>query len=277
MFWQTFDPQALLIKFGPIQIYWYGLFLALAVLSAALVIRFLLKYQNGTLTKNEASDVVFFTIICGFIGARLWHILFYNFSYFWKNPLEIFQVWHGGLAIMGGVLGGLIFLFIYSRKKKKSIFDLVDLLFVALPLAQAIGRVGNYFNQELFGPACNYAWCIFIAPLNRPNELLSVKLFHPTFFYEAILDLLLFVWLFIIYIKKKDYFSGQIFWLYLLGYSIIRFITEFFRLDAGRVGWNLNWVQFFCLLILILALFKLLPRTKLWFIMKRLFSRKLRK
>jgi len=257
MFWQTFAPQALLIKFGPIQIYWYGLFLALAVLSAFLLIRFLLKRKNLGLTNDEVGDIVFFTIICGLMGARLWHILFYNFSYFLENPLEIFQVWHGGLAISGGVVGGLLFLIIYSRLKNKNFFNLLDLLIVTLPFAQAIGRMGNYFNQELFGPSCNYVWCIFISISNRPFEMQNFSLFHPVFFYELILDLILGIYLLIIYLKPKPSAVGKIFWLYILGYAIIRFITEFFRLDSATLFWGLKWMQFFSVFLVILAVFQL--------------------
>jgi len=259
MFWQSFSPQALLIKLGPMQIYWYGLFLALAVLIAALIIGFVLKRKKLNLTNNKIWDILFFTIICGLFGARLWHVLFYNLPYFLANPLEILKIWRGGIAIIGGVVGGLIFLFFYSRRKKQNFFFLADLLALALPFAQAIGRFGNYFNQELFGPPCNYVWCIFISVINRPIGLQNFSLFHPVFFYEAVLNLALGIILLVIYLKQNQLQSGKIFWLYILGYAVIRFSAEFFRLDSVALFWGLKWMQFFSIFLVILAVFQLLP------------------
>ena len=166
-------PSSILFAIGPINIYWYGLILMLAVF-----ISFLLLIKISPFKKNIVFDLTFYLVIFGLIGARLWHVLFYNFGYFLENPLEVVKVWHGGMAVHGSILAGLLTIYFFARKKNINFWRLTDSLVVVMPLGQAIGRWGNYFNQELFGKQCEFNWCI---PIQNNTDH-----FHPVFLYESL-------------------------------------------------------------------------------------------
>lgn len=263
----TYTPQPILLDLGVIKVYWYGLLISLAT-AGCLIILFRLNKSKKEI-QSHLGNLFFYLIIFGLAGGRLWHILFYNFSYFWQNPLAIFKIWQGGLAISGAILAGLITVYVYCRRHQLSFWHYADLLALALPLGQAIGRVGNYFNQELFGLPCNFSWCLPIEAANRLPAYLQYQYFHPVFLYESFLDLLLFIILFLIFRKRQaDKILGQpgvLTLAYLLGYSMIRFFMEFLRLDVTNT-WllSLKWTQWLALGVIIIALvsiFKIKKRS----------------
>ncbi len=243
-----------MFDFGIITIYWYGFFLALAMTAAIFVALKIGKKKS--FKENDLLDLFFYLIIGGLLGARIYDI-FLELPYYIQDPLQVFRVWEGGLAIHGGIIAGLIILIYFARKKKLNFWDLSLVLVPALALGQAIGRFGNYFNQELFGLPSNLPWSIFISPENRPLGLENFSHFHPTFLYESLGCLLIFLILLIIIKKQKNKSQKNIFPLafYVLSYSILRFSLEFIRIDRAPDFLGLRWPQIMSLIMIIGSLY----------------------
>ncbi len=223
-----------LIEIGPISIYWYSIFILIAILLGSYL--FFHKAKKAGLEENFYTNLVFYGIIIGIIGARLYYVLF-NLNYYITHPLEILAVWNGGLAIHGGIIAGLIWFVYYSKKHKKNIFKILDLAAPSLILAQAIGRWGNFFNSEAHGGVVSKE---HLSSIGVPDFIINGmhingKYYHPTFFYESFFDIIGFI-LLILLGKKKNIKSGQIFGTYLIYYSIVRFIIESFRTDSLMLG-----------------------------------------
>lgn len=252
-FLHNFHPQPILVSFGNIHIYWYGFFIVLAIL-AALTITLKLAKRFG-LYQNEIFDLGFWLIVVGIIGARIYHVLL-ELPYYLKNPLDIFKVWQGGLAIHGALIAGIIMLYFFAKKKKFSFWLTTAIIIPGLVLAQAIGRWGNYFNQELFGKPTNLLWGIPIDLMNRPNKFISAEFFHPAFLYESlgnliILIIILFL-LFKIIPKKGNYEIILI--SYAIFYSALRFLLEFIRIDKTPILLGLRFPQLISLIIIIVCI-----------------------
>ncbi|MGE5297619.1 MAG: prolipoprotein diacylglyceryl transferase [Acidobacteriaceae bacterium] len=218
------------IPIGNIEIRFYGIILAASALIGYMVCR---KYsQSFGLTPKSFDDLAFFTIIFGFLGARLYTVAF-DFGYYRLNPQEIFKVWHGGLSIFGALLGGLLYLRIWAGKDNQLFKKIIDLACLGIPLAQAFGRFGNFFNHEAFGLPTNLPWKMFVPLNDRPLQFQGFEFFHPTFLYESLLLLLVFFLL--LWVKNKVK-PGVLAFLYLGGYSLIRFFIEPLRLDSIFIG-----------------------------------------
>lgn len=208
----------------------YGIFIALAIFAAYLVARFRLKSYD--LTSDQLDSLFLWIIPPAIIGARLYHVID-KFSYYQTNPVEIIAVWYGGLGIYGAVAGGLIGIFLFSRKSDKANMSykankILDLLVPSVLIAQAIGRIGNYFNFEVFGGPTNLPWGWFIPEPLRPSFWKNFSYFHPTFLYESL-------WLFLgffLSLKINRHFLG----FYCLWYGVGRFFLEFLRFDTAEIG-----------------------------------------
>ena len=259
-FLHTYNPQPILVKIGWLQIHWYGFLIALGALLGFLVVLYLAK-QYG-LAKDEIYNLTFYLIIFGLIGDRLYYV-FYAWPYYSHNLLDIFKIWQGGLAIHGAMIAGVLVLYFYTKKHKLNFWQLLDIFVLALALAMVFGRFGNYFNQELFGRPTNLPWGIPIMPEKRPAEFATFSFFQPTFLYESLWDLLIFVTLFIshkvrLHLNKKnpslkpDY--GYIALSYFILYSLGRFANEFLRTDYSPYFFSLRWAQFVSLLIILICL-----------------------
>ncbi|PIT95269.1 prolipoprotein diacylglyceryl transferase [Candidatus Falkowbacteria bacterium CG10_big_fil_rev_8_21_14_0_10_39_9] len=277
-FLHTFHPQAILITLGPITVYWYGLFMVLAMIIGMTTAIIIAKRYN--INPDKIIDLSFYLIIGGLIGARIYEI-FLELPYYVSQPLEIIKVWHGGLAVHGAIIGGLITLGLFVWKNQDyNFWKLCAIAVPALALGQAIGRCGNYFNQELFGLPTSLPWGIPIDILNRNNDYISASYFHPTFIYEALGDLLIFGVLILCHyliIKKRranvtdekiSYFRSTVL-IYIILYSILRFLLEFIRIDVAPVLWGLRWPQiaslsliFISLIILFLPYVQIIRRQK---------------
>jgi len=181
-------------------------------------------------------NLLVWLLVPGIIGARTYHVIDY-WDYYSEIPIEILKIWQGGLGIYGGIAGGLIGLLIYRQIHKQGIrlLPTLDVIVFALLIAQEIGRLGNFFNQELFGLPTTLPWGIWIDPENRLPGFEQFTRFHPLFAYEAIANILLLglMWKLIGQKRKLGYFFS----LYLIGYGLIRFCLDFLRLDPWRVGW----------------------------------------
>ncbi|RJQ35427.1 prolipoprotein diacylglyceryl transferase [Candidatus Parcubacteria bacterium] len=265
LFWQNYIPQPIIFSLGPISVRWYGLILVAAIVAAGLLIgRYLLK--KSILNKDQLEDFLFYTVILSLIGARFGHVVFFNLDYYLKYPAEIIQVWNGGLSIQGGVLFGLLTVIFWAKKHKISFWRLADVIVPGLALGQAIGRWGNYFNQELFGRPVS--WGIPINFANREFPYFKEEYFHPTFFYESVLNFLLFMVLYLL-LKAGKLKTGLIAMIYLLSYSVIRFFMEFVRIDFTPTVWGLRMPQFISVLVVMAVLvyifafyLKPLPKSK---------------
>ncbi len=249
----AFVPNAILIQIGPVTIHWYGLFVVLGIIAGVSVIIKLAK-RNGI--KEEAIiDSVFYAVIFGIIGARIYHV-FLELPYYLQNPLDVFKVWQGGLAIHGGIFAGLAALYLYAKKKSINFYSLLSLYAPGLALAQAIGRWGNFFNQELYGLPTNLPWGISIEPANRVAGFYNYNFFHPTFLYESLGNVAIF--LILIYIHHRlqtknnlnNFYKILPFIIYLTSYSILRFSLEFIRIDRTPEVWGLRFPQIVSLCII---------------------------
>lgn len=227
-FLHYFHPSAIAFSFGPISIHYYGLLMCLAFVVAIIVVVQLDRRQK-ILPPDGAYELVFWLIVCGLLGARLYEVFILNWPYYASHPEAMVKIWQGGLAIHGAIIGGLIALGVFAKVKKINFWRLADLVAPALILGQAIGRWGNYFNQELFGWPTSWPWGIFIEPLKRPVAFVANDFFQPAFLYESILDLLLFFVLLIL--ARRACRPGLVSWTYFAGYALIRFVLEFVRID----------------------------------------------
>lgn len=248
-FFHTHLPQAVIFQLGPISLRWYGLIMAIAIAAALLLTLALAKKKN--VPQEQIVDAAFWTIIGGVIGARIYEI-FLEWPYYITNPDHMIRIWEGGLAIHGAIIGGAITLLIFFRKKRRVLLPTTGLFLPGLALGQAIGRWGNYFNQELFGRPTNLPWGIPISPANRPESFLSYSHFHPTFLYESLLNLALAIFLWN-YVKQKTWRPAWAIGLYMLSYGVIRFGLEFIKIDRTPVLVGLRWPQIISLLMAVIG------------------------
>ena len=253
------SPGPLLVELGPLAIRWYGLLIAVAVLLGLWVSSQLAKMRG--LDPGVISDLLPLIVLSAVIGARLYYVLF-EWQQYQINWLEAFQIWKGGIAIHGALLGGSIAVIAYSRWMKLSFWALMDVLLPSVALGQAIGRWGNFFNSEAFGLPTSLPWKLFIPVANRPAAYLNQSWFHPTFLYESIWDLGLFVLLIILFRQRRTNGEwllpkGGISCVYAFGYSIVRFWIEGLRLDPlclwGSLG-EANCLRMAQLVSLLLAI-----------------------
>lgn len=222
------------LDLGFIQIYWYSIFIFLGIFFAGLVIMKEAKKQK--INQEDLINLIFYGIIFGILGARLYYVAF-NLNYYLKYPLEILEVWNGGLAIHGGLIAGLITVVIYSKKHNYKIVKLLDIIVVGLILGQAIGRWGNFFNGEAYGPITTLE---HLKGLHLPDFIVDGMFIDgayrtPTFLYESLLDLVGFIILVVArhykYLKK-----GWLISIYLVWYSVCRLFIEGLRTDSLMLG-----------------------------------------
>lgn len=204
-----------------LDIMWYGILIACGILMAILVSSKearRLGYQEGQVT-----DICLFAIPLGIVGARLYYVVF-NWSQYAGDLREIINIRGGGLAIHGGILAGILTVWVFTRIKKLEFFRTADILVLGLPMAQAIGRWGNFINGEAHGGSTNLPWAI----------LVEGQRVHPTFLYESVWDWMIFVYIFMI--RKNKKYEGQLLVDYIFLYSLGRFFIEGLRTDSLMLG-----------------------------------------
>jgi prolipoprotein diacylglyceryl transferase len=223
------SPSDNAIHLGPLQLRAYGVAIALGVVAAVVI-----SQRRWRAAGGDPADIVAvatWAVPAGVIGARAYHVIT-DWPKFRGHWLEVFAIWQGGLGIPGGLLAGVIVGVVVVRQNNLPIARLLDVVAVAIPVAQAIGRLGNWFNQELFGRPTNLPWGLEIDPDQRPDRYADVETFHPTFLYEALGNLAIagaLVWIGR-HFRLRD---GQLFTLYVAGYSALRFAVESLRVDAA--------------------------------------------
>ena len=224
------SPDNGVIHLGPVPLHMYGLMIALGVLVAARVgrARYVAKGGDG----DAFDSTAFWAVIGGIIGARLYHVItdYQLFEGHWERA---FQIWRGGLGIWGAVIGGAVAVFIVSRRRPVVFADIADSVVPGLAFAQAIGRWGNYFNQELFGGPSTLPWAVEISPAHRPAGYEQYASFQPTFLYESLWCVALgFTLLWVD--RRWKLARGQLFALYAAGYTAFRFVMEEMRIDPAH-------------------------------------------
>lgn len=244
---------------GPLEIRYYGVFLVLAI-ALGYVIALKRAIAVG-IPKQKVEDLVFWLVLSSIVGARIYFVIFYYQSFtHWTDALKI---WQGGQSIFGALIGGVAALAFFARRNKINFWKLTDLVAFAMPLAQAVGRLGNLFNYEAFGSSTNLPWKMFVPEHFRPERYQTVEYFHPTFLYEAIGNILIFGLL--IFLTRRhgavDTRPGLLTGIYLLSYGTIRFLIEFLRLDSAYIGaFKVN--QIAAVLLIIVALFIIIYRAR---------------
>lgn len=239
------------LDLGFIQIYWYSIFILLGVLFASIVIFRECKRQK--INEDFISNLIFYGIIIGIIGARIYYCLF-NFDYYSVHPLEILEVWNGGLAIHGGIIAGVIFVYLYTKKYKAKFLKVTDIITPGLLLGQAIGRWGNFFNKEAYGRETTR---IALEKLGIPNFVIegmniNGNYYQPMFLYESIWNTFGFIAL--LMLRRFKYLkTGQLTGFYLMWYSFGRFFIEIFRSDSLMLG-NLKAAQIMSIILFIIGL-----------------------
>lgn len=224
-----------LVDFGLFQISWYSVFVLLGLFVGGTLLFW--EAKRFSINPDFLSNLIFWTTIFAVIGSRLYFVAF-NFEYYQANPLEIFRIWEGGLAIHGAILFGFIFVLSYTRRYKVSLLRILDIIVPSLIIGQAIGRWGNFFNQEAFGSEVSRA---FLESLRLPNFIVNGMnidgiYYHPTFLYESIWCVLGFILLIIVRRFYKYLKKGQLTAIYFMWYSLGRFFIEALRTDSLMVG-----------------------------------------
>jgi prolipoprotein diacylglyceryl transferase len=228
------------IPLGPLRLTFYGLFVGTGVALAWWLTKRRFEARGGD--PVVAEQILIRVVIFGFLGARLAYVST-HLSRFEGEWWKVVAIWEGGLALFGGLTAGAIALILSARSRGVSLGTFLDSLAPGLPLAQAIGRWGNYFNQELFGTPSDLPWAVEIDPSKRPAAYPDAATFHPTFLYESLWNVALagfILWL----SKRRPELQGRLIGVYFVGYGLMRFLLELIRTDTtfrflglSRNGW----------------------------------------
>ncbi len=253
-------PEGFNFPFTSFHIYFYGICIMLGVIAATLLAQAEAKHRGYD--PEFLWDALFWVVLAGIVGARIWHILTpppsmvaegITTQWYFQHPLDMINLRNGGLGIPGAVIGGALALLVVAHRRKMSFLTWADVIAPGVALAQAIGRWGNYFNQELYGKPTNLPWKLYIDPAHRVQPYLNNDYFHPLFFYESLWNVLVMALLLWAARRFKDILRpGDIFLAYMILYAIGRFLLEFLRVDASQVaGFNFN--QYFMVVVMVVS------------------------
>ena len=231
------SPGPIIINLGIFSLRWYGLLIAISVITGLNLTSNLASYKG--IDKNKINDLLPLLILSSLIGARIYYVLFEWRSYKY-NPIETLEIWKGGIAIHGALIGSLIAIWIFCIVQKLYFWNLLDILVPSFALGQGIGRWGNFFNNEAFGLPTDLPWKIYIPINSRPIELSNFDYFHPTFLYESIWNFLIFAILITLIRRKQknklELPNGALSCIYLISYSFGRIWIEGLRIDPLCLG-----------------------------------------
>lgn len=233
------SPGTSAFELGPLTVRAYGVLIALGVVVAVVVTQRRWQARGGH--PDDISAIATWAVPAGVVGARLYHVIT-DLEDYVEDPWSALAVWEGGLGIWGAISGGVLGGWYAAQRRGLPVAGLLDAAAPALLLAQAIGRLGNWFNRELFGRPTDLPWGLEIPPADRPARYLDAELFHPTFLYEALWNLALFVALVLIDRRWRSPATGSLFALYVVGYCAGRIWIESLRIDPSPLvlGARLN-------------------------------------
>lgn len=227
------SPGAIAFQLGPFIVRWYGILTAVAIVVGLWLVGRQARAEG--LPEEKISSCVMWGVVTGYVGARLYEVAF-NWDYYGRNWAKIPAVWEGGLAVHGGLIIGCSVAAGLAAWRRLPVLRILDIGAPALAVAQAIGRWGNFFNEEAFGRPTDLPWRLYISPRHRPLEYRGAEFFHPTFLYESLWDLAVFAvlvgWL---RPRWRDRPGALFFW-YVGLYSVGRFAIESLRLDSFWAG-----------------------------------------
>lgn len=241
-----------IFNIGGFEIRWYSVLIAIAVIIGYFLI--LSESKRFKIKKEFMFNMMFWTLIFAIIGARLYYVAF-NLEYYISNPIEIFQIWKGGLAIHGGLLFGAITILIYCKKYQVRVGKILDIIVPALLLGQAIGRWGNFFNGEAYGTIVTYNQLVdmkIIPQFIIDNMFINGAYHLPMFYFESLWCLLGFF--LSLFLRRRKYIKdGQLVAFYMMWYGVARFVIEMFRTDALMAG-NVKIAQVVSILMFVIGL-----------------------
>ena len=247
MFINNFDPVAFQIY--TLEIRWYSLAYIVGILMGWFYCKRIIK--NNETIFNLFDDFITYLVVGIILGGRFGYIIFYDLIYYIKNPLEVFMIWNGGMSFHGGLIGIIIASIFFSKKNKQNKFIFLDLVSVAAPIGIFFGRIANFINSELYGTVTSVPWSVKFLKIDNLNR-------HPSQLYEAFLEGIV-LFLILKYFINKNYLKkpGKMSSLFLIFYSIFRFISEFFRSPDVHIGYlllNLTMGQILSIIFLISGL-----------------------
>jgi phosphatidylglycerol---prolipoprotein diacylglyceryl transferase len=244
------EVNPVFLQINDLVIRWYGFFIALAV---GIGVWWAETRAHGTKLEKHIFNISLCSIVAGLIGARLMFVAL-KWSEFSDRWLDVFNLQTGGLSIHGAVILAILAIITYTRYFRLSLWQTLDIFTLPLVLGIAIGRWGNFFNQEAFGPPTDLPWGMYVKEGFRPLGFEDNIFFHPTFLYSS-LGLLSLLFL-LKYMEKKQSFNGQIFIYFIIGYSLLRFFTEYFRIDSDKLLFFTiaQWVSLSIILIGVIVL-----------------------
>ena len=245
------DIDPVFLDLGVIQIHWYGIMYLCAFSSAWWLGNYRADQQNSPVNRDQVADLIFYGALGAVLGGRIGYILFYNFSVYLQNPLEIFAVWRGGMSFHGGMLGVFFAMWLYGRQQKLSFFTVTDFIAPLVPLGLGFGRLGNFINGELWGAPSTLPWAmIFPQAGNIPR--------HPSPLYELLLEGIILFFILWFYSKKPRpvrAVSG----LFMISYGSFRSFVELFRMPDQHIGYlAYDWLTMGHLLSFPMILFGIL-------------------
>ena len=244
------DP--VLLKLGAVEIRYYGILFALAFLMGYYLAKKLSKEFD--IEEKKIEDLTIYMLIAIIIGARLFEVLFYDFSYYISNPIKIFYIWEGGLASHGALIALILLVYFYSKKHNLSFYKIADLFIIPISLGAAFVRLGNFFNSELVGKITSVSWAV------KFNNFEGLR--HPVQLYQSFYYVLIF---FVLYLNRRNKKDGTLFWGFIFLDGIFRFITEFFKDLPPSYGFEylgLNLAQYAALIMILVSIKSLFSRIK---------------
>lgn len=251
------SPGEIAFSVGPLTIYYYGIIMALSICLGIFTAHFVCKKYYPGINAEVIYDISPHIIIGAIIGARLYYCALSS-DYYLLHPLEIFQIWQGGISIHGAVLGGLVTGVLYSKKHKLPVLKICDIFSYGLVLGQALGRWGNFFNSEAFGLPYEGFLKLYIPIYKRPLEYMQFNYFHPTFLYESICDIIIFLILYFIIRKRTQGKDGMVFFAYLILYSNVRIVLEHLRVDSVLNVYGVPVAQLVSIIFILLSVVAIL-------------------
>ena len=247
MFINNFDPVA--FQIFSFEIRWYSLAYIIGIL-LGWVLSKKIFIKNLEINK-KFDDYISYLIIGIIVGGRLGYIVFYNFNYYLNNILDIFKIWEGGMSFHGGLIGVICTSIVFAKKNKQDYFLYTDVVALAAPIGIFFGRLANFVNSELYGSPTEVPWAVTFVQVDNLSR-------HPSQLYEAVLEGII-LFLILIYFRKKNYLEkpGLISALFLILYSVFRFIVEFFRVPDEQLGYlilSLSMGQIISLIFIIFGI-----------------------